>query len=160
MRVVVAGVSGSGKSTVGQALADRLGVPFEDGDDLHPASNIAKMKAGEPLTDADRFPWLEAVGEWLAGHDAGVVACSALHRSYRDQLRRHVSDLDFLMLDGDPDLIRERQAARGQHFMPAGLMSSQLAAFEPLAPEEHGLTVDVGQGVELVVEEYVGSRGQ
>src|SRR4051794_10885511 len=127
--VVVMGVSGSGKSTVGAALAQRLGVPFEDGDDLHPAANIAKMSAGVPLDDEDRYPWLEAIGEWLAAHQAGggVVSSSALKRKYRDQLRRHVPGLEFLHLHGSREVIAARQATRAGHFMPASLLASQFA---------------------------------
>lgn len=158
-RVVVAGVSGSGKTTVGKALAERLQVPFEDGDDLHPPANVAKMRAGEPLTDADRAPWLEAVGDWLAAHDDGVVACSALRRPYRDALRAAADDVEVLLLHGDPDVIRRRQAGRGQHFMPPALMSSQLATFEPLAPDEAGTTLDVGLAVDELVEAFLARRG-
>ena len=105
------GVSGSGKSTVGAALAQRLRVPFADADDFHPPANIAKMTAGEPLDDDDRFPWLEAIGEWLAEHcgTGGVMSCSALKRKYRDQLRRHCADVEFLHLAGHAR--RHRQAA-------------------------------------------------
>jgi gluconokinase len=157
MRVVVAGVSGSGKSTVGKALAERLGAAFEDGDDLHPPANVAKMTAGEPLTDEDRAPWLRAIGAWLAEHEDGVVACSALRRTYRDALRFH-ADLDVLLLHGDPELIRQRQAARGRHFMPTGLMDSQFATYEPLGPDEPGVTLDVALPVEEIVEQYVAQR--
>lgn len=150
MRVVVGGVSGSGKSTVGAAVADRLGLAFCDGDDLHPQANVEKMRAGVPLTDEDRVPWLVAVGEWLAQHD-GVVASSALRRTHRDLIRRQADDVQMLLLHGDPDLIRERQAARGQHFMPPGLMSSQFATFEPLEPDEAGTTLDVAADVETLV---------
>lgn len=159
-RVVVGGVSGSGKSTVGRALAERLGVPFEDGDDLHPPANVAKMRAGTPLTDEDRWPWLRAVGDWLAGRDAGVVACSALKRSYRDLLRSRADGVEVLLLTGDPELVRQRQAARGQHFMPTGLMDSQLATFEPLGPDETGQAVDVAASVEEVVDTFLRSRGE
>ena len=111
--VVVMGVSGSGKSTVGAALAARMGVPFADGDDLHPRANRVKMAAGEPLDDDDRRPWLDAVGAWLATHpDGGVISCSALKRAYRDQLRHHAPDTPFLMLHGSPEVIRRRQAGR------------------------------------------------
>ncbi|WP_139981518.1 gluconokinase [Nocardioides litoris] len=162
-RLVVAGISGSGKSTVGAALAERLGVPFCDGDDLHPPANVAKMRSGTPLTDADRWPWLDAVGQWLASYDAGVVACSALRRTYRDRLRHAVPDLVVVLLDGDPALVRERQATRGQHFMPTSLLDSQLATFEPLAPDEGGITLDVADPVEVLVEQVasrvVGGRG-
>ena len=155
--VVVMGVSGSGKSTVGAALAQRLGVPFEDGDDLHPPANIAKMSAGEALDDEDRYPWLEAIGEWLAAHRAtgGVVSSSALKRKYRDQLRRHVQDLEFLHLHGSREVIAARQATRPGHFMPASLLTSQFATLEPLAPDERGLVIDVAQPVDAIVQEYV-----
>lgn len=150
MRVVVGGVSGSGKSTVGAALAERLGLPFCDGDDLHPAANVEKMRSGVPLTDADRMPWLIAIGEWLAEYD-GVVASSALRRTHRDLIRAQADDVQMLLLYGDPDLIRGRQAARGQHFMPPELMSSQFATFEPLEPDERGTTLDVVADVESLV---------
>ena len=159
MRVVVGGVSGSGKSTVGAALAERLGLPFCDGDDLHPRANVEKMRSGEPLDDNDRLPWLIAIGEWLAGHD-GVVAASALRRTHRDLIRAQAPDVEVLLLHGDPDLIRERQAARGQHFMPTGLMSSQFATFEPLEPDEAGTTLDVGGDIESLVAAGVAALGQ
>jgi gluconokinase len=111
--IVVMGVSGSGKSTVGAALAQRLNVQFADADDFHPSANIAKMTAGEPLDDADRCPWLELVGKWLARHsDGGVMSCSALKRGYRDQLRRHCPGVAFLHLTGSPQLIARRHADR------------------------------------------------
>jgi gluconokinase len=150
------GVSGSGKSTVGAALADRLRVPFEDGDDLHPAANIAKMTRGEPLDDRDRWPWLDLVGAWLRDHaDGGVVACSALKRSYRDRLRQHCAELDLLLLLGDRGLLERRQAHRAGHFMPPALLESQLAALEPLAPDERGLAVDVDRSVDDVVAAFL-----
>lgn len=152
--VVVMGVSGSGKSTVGRALAARLEVPFEDGDDLHPAANRAKMRAGTPLDDDDRRPWLDVVGRWLAAHpDGGVMACSALTRDHRDQLRAHRSDVTWLHLSGDPSLITARQAARPGHFMPSALMGSQLATLQPLGPDEGGLVVDVADSVTDIVHE-------
>ncbi len=154
MRVVVGGVSGSGKSTVGAVLAERLRLPFCDGDDLHPQANVEKMRAGEPLNDADRMPWLIAIGDWLARYD-GVVACSALRRTHRDLIRSQAGDVQMLLLHGDPDLIRRRQAARGQHFMPPGLMSSQFATFEPLEPDEPGTTLDVVADVESLVAEGI-----
>jgi gluconokinase len=146
------GVSGSGKSTVGAALARRLEVPFADADDFHPAANIAKMSAGLPLDDDDRRPWLDAVGQWLADHDGAVMSCSALRRRYRDQLRSCRADVEFLHLAGSPELIRRRQADRPGHFMPSSLMVSQFEALEPLAADERGMTVDVGQSVEAIVE--------
>ena len=155
--VVVMGVSGSGKSTVGAALAQRLGVPFVDADDLHPEANIAKMSRGEPLDDRDRHPWLETIGEWLADHDqrGGVVSCSALKRRYRDQLRQHAHRVEFCHLHGTREVIARRQASRPGHFMPASLLSSQFATLEPLEPDEHGLVIDVDQSVDDVVQEYV-----
>jgi gluconokinase len=154
--IVVMGVSGSGKSTVGAALARRLGVPFADADVFHPAANIAKMAAGTPLTDADRYPWLEAVGKWLGDHeDGGVMSCSALKRTYRDRLRSHCPRIKFLHLTGSPELIAGRQAGRHGHFMPSALMKSQLAALEPLGPDEHGIALDVGQSVESIIGEFL-----
>jgi gluconokinase len=155
--VVVMGVSGCGKSTVGAALARALDVPFADGDDLHPAANIAKMASGVPLDDVDRHPWLEAIGEWLAAHDpgGGVISCSALKRKYRDQLRSHAPRVGFLHLHGSFEVISARQAARPGHFMPASLLQSQFATLEPLGPDEHGIVVDVDQPVDAIVQEYV-----
>jgi len=158
--VVVMGVSGSGKSTVGAALAGRMRVPFEDADDLHPSANIAKMSRGEPLDDDDRWPWLELIGMWLVNHaDGGVIACSALKRKYRDQLRRHSDNVEFLLLHGTPDVINRRQAARPGHFMPPSLMTSQFATLEPLAPDEDGVVVDVDQSVDEIVEGYLAPKG-
>lgn len=159
--IVVMGVSGSGKSTVGAALAQRLGVPFADADDMHPAANIAKMAAGHPLDDDDRHPWLARIGVWLADHSAGgVVSCSALKRIYRDQLRTHVADLEFLQLTGSRDVIARRQASRPGHFMPASLLASQFATLEPLEPDERGVVIDVDQSVDAIVEQYVRTPSQ
>ena len=148
------GVSGSGKSTVGAALARRLGVPFADADTFHPPANITKMAAGTPLTDDDRHPWLDAVGQWLAVHDDGVMSCSALKRRYRDQLRSHCPRIEFLHLTGSPELIARRQTGRPAHFMPSSLLESQFATLEPLGPNESGMSLDVGQSVEVVVETF------
>jgi gluconokinase len=154
--IVVMGVSGSGKSTVGAALAGRLGVPFEDADDLHPAANIAKMTRGEALDDDDRWSWLERIGEWLVEHvDGGVIACSALKRKYRDQLRHHCPSVEFLHLAGGRDAIERRQASRPGHFMPASLLTSQFETLEPLAPDERGVVVDVSWSVDEIVERYL-----
>ncbi len=151
------GVSGSGKSTVGAALAQRLRVPFADADDFHPPANIAKMTAGEALNDDDRFPWLEAIGEWLAEHcgTGGVMSCSALKRKYRDQLRRHCPDVEFLHLSGTPEVIGRRQASRPGHFMPASLLASQFETLEPLEPMRRGIAIDVDQDIDAIVETYV-----
>ncbi len=158
--IVVMGVSGSGKSTVGAALAQRLRVPFADADDFHPAANIAKMSAGHPLDDDDRHPWLERIGQWLAAHpDGGVMSCSALKRAYRDQLRRHAPQTEFLHLYGTPEVIGRRQASRPGHFMPASLLQSQFDTLEPLDPDEGGLLIDVDQNVDSIVDEYVSRTG-
>ena len=154
--IVVMGVSGSGKSTVGAALAQRLRVPFADADDFHPPANIAKMTAGEALDDEDRVPWLEAIGQWLAAHpDGGVMSCSALKRHYRDTLRSHVPDVEFVHLEGTHEVIARRQASRPGHFMPASLLASQFATLEPLEPDEHGTVIDVDQTIDAIVSQYV-----
>lgn len=150
------GVSGSGKSTVGAALAQRLRVPFADADDFHPPANIEKMTAGHPLDDTDRGPWLEAIGEWLAAHpDGGVMSCSALKRRYRDQLRRHCASVEFLHLSGTLEVIGRRQASRPGHFMPASLLASQFATLEPLADDERGVTIDVARDIDWIIETYL-----
>lgn len=154
--IVVMGVSGSGKSTVGAALAQRLRVPFADADDFHPPANIAKMTAGHALDDTDRFPWLEAIGEWLATHpDGGVMSCSALKRKYRDQLRRHCADVEFLHLAGSPEVIGRRQASRPGHFMPPSLLASQFQTLEPLEADESGTVIDVDQNIDSIIDTYV-----
>lgn len=154
--IVVMGVSGSGKSTVGAALAQRLRVPFGDADDFHPPANIAKMTAGEPLDDDDRGPWLGAIGEWLAAHpDGGVMSCSALKRAYRDQLRQHCPDVRFLHLVGSVETIGRRQASRPGHFMPASLLESQFRTLEPLEPDERGVAIDVDQNIDSIIHTYV-----
>ena len=146
VQLVVMGVSGSGKSTVGEALAVELGVPFIDGDALHPAANIAKMAAGIPLTDEDRIPWLYSVGRALAetGAEGVVVACSALKRAYRDLIRSEAPEAVFAELDGTHDLLAARMAARPGHFMPVSLLDSQLATLQPLQTDEAGMRIDVG----------------
>jgi gluconokinase len=150
------GVSGSGKSTVGAALAQRLRVPFVDADTLHPPANIAKMSARQPLNDDDRYPWLEKVGEWLGAHaDGGVASCSALKRRYRDQLRAHCPRVEFLHLAGSPELIASRIAARAGHFMPAELLRSQFDALEPLGADEAGMTFHVDQRADAIVDAFV-----
>ena len=155
------GVSGSGKSTVGAAIAQRLRVPFADADDFHPAANIAKMSAGQPLDDQDRWPWLESIGEWLAAHDVtgGVMSCSALKRRYRDQLRHHADRITVLHLDGSHEVIAARQASRPGHFMPVSLLHSQFATLEPLAPDERGLLIDVDQDIDAIVDRYLTLSG-
>jgi gluconokinase len=156
------GVSGSGKSTVGAAVAQRLRVPFADADDFHPDANIAKMTAGHPLNDDDRRPWLESIGDWLAERcqGGGVMSCSALKRTYRDQLRRHCPEVEFLHLVGTPEVIGRRQASRPGHFMPPSLLKSQFDTLEPLEPDERGVDVDVDQNIDAIVETYLSRTNQ
>lgn len=146
MFVIVMGVSGSGKTSIAQRLSAATGWPYVEGDDFHPAANIAKMRAGIPLTDEDRWPWLDAVGAWIGAHevrgDSAVITCSALKRSYRDRLREGRGGIRFLMLTVPVEELRRRVADRPGHFMPASLLDSQLATLEPLGPDEAGSTVD------------------
>lgn len=153
--IVVMGPSGSGKSTVGAALAAALDVPFADADDLHPASNLAKMAAGQALDDEDRWPWLRLVGGALAAaSDTGLVmACSALRRRYRDAIARQAPATFFVELYGDRDLLAERMGAREAHFMPLGLLDSQLAALESLDTDEPGVRVSIAGMVPEIVAE-------
>lgn len=145
--MVVMGVSGSGKSTVGALLGRRLGVRFIDGDDLHPEANREKMRSGIPLDDDDRRPWLRVIGRTLeSGQREGngvIIACSALKRRYRDLLREHAPDVLFLHLEGSADTLEARMAARNHEFMPASLLVSQLAALEPLGADEAHVLLDV-----------------
>ena len=145
MIIIVAGVSGSGKSTVGALLAGRLGWPFADADRFHPAANIAKMRAGIPLTDEDRRPWLKALGGWMderiARGESAVITCSALKRSYRDQLLDGRPDARMVFLAVDREVLARRLAARHGHFFPGQLLGTQLDALEPPQPDERVLTV-------------------
>ncbi|MTD16493.1 gluconokinase [Nakamurella sp. YIM 132087] len=144
--LVVMGVSGSGKSTVAGLLAGRLGWDLEEGDDLHPDSNVEKMAAGHPLTDEDRWPWLDTVASWIQEHTLagrpGVITCSALKRIYRDRLRGE--NVVFVHLSGSREQIGRRMTARTDHFMPAALLDSQISTLEPPGPGERSLTVEVG----------------
>ncbi|MEY3731357.1 MAG: hypothetical protein RLZZ57_2113 [Pseudomonadota bacterium] len=153
--IIVMGVSGSGKSTIGALLAERLGWPFADADGFHPPENVAKMAAGTPLTDADRWPWLDAIAAHIgAARKAGqpvVVACSALRRAYRERLRAGHGDLLFLHLSGAPEVIAARQAARQGHFMPPSLMASQFATLEEISDEPDALAVSVATEPQDVV---------
>lgn len=152
--VVVMGVAGTGKTTIGPLLAARLGVPYAEGDDFHPQANIAKMSAGTPLDDDDRWPWLDAIGAWA--HEraglGGVVSCSALKRSYRDRLRAEAPGVVFVHLSGDRALIEDRMTHRQGHFMPTALLDSQFATLQPLGSDEAGVAVDVTGSPEEITE--------
>lgn len=155
--VLVMGVSGAGKTSVAEALADRLGWLFLEGDSLHPPDNIAKMSAGTPLDDADRAPWLAAIArhlaDWRAAGISGVVTCSALKRRYRDVLRDGHGDLRIVFLRGNAAVLAPRMAARRGHFMPPGLLLSQLATLEPPGPDEATIVLDVGPAVSTLVDQ-------
>jgi gluconokinase len=152
--VIVMGVSGSGKSTVGGLLAERLGVPYAEADDFHPPANIAKMAAGQPLDDTDRGPWLDTIADWITDRrdEGGVVSCSALRRRYRDRLREAAPALFFVHLDGSEELIADRLTARMSHFMPPGLLRSQFDALEPLEPDEAGAVIAIDGGPQQITE--------
>lgn len=156
IHLVVMGVAGSGKSTVAHALRKRLGWIVAEGDDFHPESNIAKMSSGTPLTDEDRWPWLDAIAAWTADQDrAGlstIVTCSALRRVYRDRLREAPGRTVFVHLIGAADLLTERMQARTDHFMPPSLLPSQLATLEPLEDDEAGVAIDIDRPVEQIAD--------
>jgi gluconokinase len=163
VRVVVMGVSGCGKSTVGERLADRTGWPFLDADELHTATSVAKMARGEPLTDDDRWPWLDDVAEWIAARreagEYGIIGCSALKRSYRDLLRRADPDLRFAYLGADRSILVERMTNRHGHFFPVQLLDSQLADLEPPAADERPIMVQIGQSPDAVVDAILAGVG-
>ncbi|TDB95737.1 gluconokinase [Actinomadura sp. 7K534] len=156
VHIVVMGVSGCGKSTIARRLRDGFGLKMAEADDFHPPANIAKMSGGEPLTDDDRWPWLEALARWTADQRAAgtstVLACSALKRSYRDVLRAPVPDTYFLHLHGAEELLLERMRSR-DHFMPPTLLRSQFETLEPLEPDEHGALLDVAPPVDEVARQ-------
>lgn len=156
--IVVMGVSASGKSSVGIALADRLGAVFVDADDLHPQANIDKMSAGVPLTDDDRWPWLDAVADRLA-QGRVVIACSALKRAYRDRLRSSAPGTVFVHLTGSRTVLKERIRRREDHFMPATLLQSQLDALEDLSSDEAGFALDFAEPVEELAEQAAARIG-
>ncbi|MFJ4775877.1 gluconokinase [Streptomyces sp. NPDC088762] len=154
--IVVMGVAGTGKTTVGGLLAEALSLPYAEGDAFHPPANVAKMSAGTPLQDADRWPWLDAIGTWIreraAAGTGGVVASSALKRAYRDRLRSAAPQAVFVHLTGERRLIEERMAARTGHFMPTTLLDSQFATLEPLQEDESGIVVDVSGSPEEITD--------
>jgi gluconokinase len=157
LRVVVMGVAGSGKTTVGELLARALDVEYADADDFHSAANVAKMSAGIPLTDEDRGPWLESIGAWLAERAAtgAVVTCSALRRRYRDAIRSSAGDVWILFCHGTFELISARIARRSQHFMPGSLLTSQFATLEPPGRDERAVYEDVRQPPERIVADFL-----
>lgn len=159
MIVVVMGVCGSGKTTVGRALAGATWAAFIEGDDLHPASNRAKMSSGQPLDDADRWPWLDAIAaearRLATGNRNVVVSCSALRRAYRDRLRAAGGNVRFIHLTGTQDLLADRMAGRSGHFMPAGLLASQLATLEDPEPDEHAAVLDIASEPAILVQQAI-----
>ncbi|MEM0987424.1 MAG: gluconokinase [Pseudomonadota bacterium] len=159
-RIIVMGVTGCGKSTIGAMLAEVTGATFLDGDDCHPPANVAKMAAGRALTDADRWPWLDRLGaaieDCVSEHGPAVTACSALRRIYRQRLTASCREPPlFVHLDGGPQTIRRRMSARAGHYMPVSLLDSQLATLEPLSPEEHAVAIDIGAEPEALVAEIL-----
>ena len=157
--LIVMGVSGSGKSTIGERLAARIGWRFEDADTFHPASNVAKMSAGHPLTDEDRWPWLKAIAAEIdRASEAGeriVIGCSALRRVYRDLLVHGRNDIRIVYLQGTQALIGRRLGERTGHFMPPGLLTSQFKTLEPPTPDEHAVAVSIDAPVESIVDDIV-----
>ncbi|HEU5486793.1 MAG TPA: gluconokinase [Microlunatus sp.] len=159
--LVVMGVSGTGKSTVAERLADRLGWELAEGDDLHPPENVEKMRAGTPLTDDDRWPWLDRVAGWIRRHrvagQPGIITCSALRRVYRDRLRG--PGVVFVHLAGTREEIAAQMSGRQGHFMPLSLLDSQLATLEPLEPDEAAVVVSVAQPLDAEVAEILAKLG-
>ncbi len=157
--LVMMGVSGTGKTTIGEALASRLGWTFQEGDDFHPSANIAKMKSGQPLDDADRAPWLAKVEAWISGQLAadrsGVITCSALKRTYRSAIIGGRSDVILVYLTGSKQIIAERLEKRRGHFMPPGLLASQFKALQTPAPREKPIVVNIDQPITTQVDDVV-----
>jgi gluconokinase len=157
--IVVMGVAGSGKTTIGALLAGRLDWPYAEADNFHPQSNVDKMAAGHPLTDADRGPWLEAIGRWIdergAADQPGIVSCSGLKRAYRDMLRDGRPEVRMVFLQGSRDLIMRRMVARHGHFMKADMLDSQFADLEEPGPDEDVLVVSVEHTPEEIVDQII-----
>jgi carbohydrate kinase (thermoresistant glucokinase family) len=162
VHLVFMGVSGSGKSTIAREVQQELGWDYAEGDDFHPAANVAKMREGTPLTDADRWGWLESLAAWTAERDARgeptIMACSALRRAYRDVLRRGGAGTFFVHSTGDKHLILQRMNAR-EHFMPPTLLESQLDTLEPLQPDEDGMDVDPALPVDVIAGQVLDRLG-
>jgi gluconokinase len=161
--LVVMGVSGSGKSTIADKLAERLNWKYEDGDKFHPLSNVAKMSAGQPLTDDDRWPWLQAIADEIdrvcKARERAVIACSALKRAYRDILVHGRNDVRIIFLKGTQELIAARLNLRKGHFMPPGLLASQFKTLEPPGTEENPVTVSIDASVDAIVDDIVRQLG-
>lgn len=155
--LLVMGVAAAGKTALARALQARLHWPCQEGDALHPPENVAKMHGGTPLTDADRWPWLDRIADWIdariAAGENGIVTCSALKRAYRDRLIGHRPGVRLIYLHGDRDMLAARIAARTGHFMPPSLLDSQLATLEPPGPDEHAIALDVAPPAEVVAEQ-------
>jgi gluconokinase len=161
--IIVMGVSGSGKTTLGSALARRLGWEFAEADDFHSAANIAKMREGRALDDADRMPWLQAIAQhiddWRRADRCGVITCSALKRSYRELVVGDRADVRLVFLKGSAELIASRLMTRKGHFMPASLLGSQIDTLEEPAPDEHAIALCAAEPIELLVAEIVTTLG-
>lgn len=156
-KAIIMGVAGSGKSSIGSLLAERLPAVYIDGDDLHPRTNIEKMSRGQPLNDADRKPWLIEVGKKLGGtHGPALIGCSALKRSYRDTIRNSAGDhVVFIHLAGTRAVIEARMQNRAGHFMPSSLIDSQFADLEQLDGDEVGFAVDIDQRPDAIVSDII-----
>ena len=161
--LVVMGVSGSGKTTVAKGLAERLAWSYQEGDDLHPKANVEKMASGHPLTDDDRWPWLERVADWIDGlldtGESGIVTCSALKRAYRDILNRHGAGVGFVLLDGTKEQIEERLEKRKGHYMPPSLLDSQFATLERPDDDEPAFLVSIEGSPDQIVDEVLEGLG-
>ncbi|MGC9665264.1 gluconokinase [Planosporangium sp. 12N6] len=161
--VVVMGVSGCGKTTVARGISAATGLAFAEADEFHSEANVAMMRAGVPLSDTERWPWLRALAAWVADRAAEgvptVLACSALKRAYRDVLRQGAPAMEFVHLDGSAAVIRERLSARTGHYMPASLLDSQIAALEPLQPDESGLVLDASRAPDDLVRAAIDGLG-
>lgn len=161
--IIVMGVSGSGKTTIAKSIASAMDWLYVEGDDFHPAANVAKMAAGIPLTDDDRWPWLRAIGEWISEHERGnvsaVITCSALKRRYRDLLREGRPGVTFCHIDVPPEVLQQRLALRRGHYMSPTLLPSQLAALEPLQPDEPGVVVQAHGDEHQILHEVLDGLG-